>query len=137
METQEILIEDELHNRIKTLTHQSLLSLLRTYDYDSKLFDGSVQTTGSTKGTYRDSSLVLLALERAIEGMSRDKLTAKSAIGSDKGAWNNFQEGLEQKLTRFKQGKPESVSYDVYRTVVFEPTLNKISGGKPKEILAK
>ncbi|HEY6351801.1 MAG TPA: AAA family ATPase [Candidatus Angelobacter sp.] len=135
METYDIRNENELHGRIITLTQQTLLSLLRTYDYDSKLFDSSVQTRGSTKGTQRDTALVLMALERAVEGMSRDKPWGKPVKGGEKKARKDFKQDLEKKLGKFKEGKPEPISYNAYRAIVFEPTLNKIARGKPRKIL--
>ena len=96
METQDIRKEDEVHGRIKALTHQTLLSLLRTYDHESKLFYGSVQNNRSTPGTWRDSALVLMALQQGVEAMRRDRRKVEIVPMDKQDDWRRLEEDLDR-----------------------------------------
>ena len=116
METQDIRKEDELHGRIKRLTHQTLLSLLRTYDHESKVFYGSIQSNHSTWGTWRDTALVLMALQQSIEAMRRDRRKADTVPVEKQGNWKQFEEELEKNLRKFNEGRLETERVDMWAT---------------------
>src|SRR5947209_3268097 len=137
METQDIRKEDEVHGRIKALTHQTLLSLLRTYDHESKLFYGSVQNNRSTPGTWRDSALVLMALQQGVEAMRRDRRKVEIVPMDKQDDWRRLEEDFEKNLRKFNEGRLEPISYNAYRAIVFQPTVDKIIGTNTNQILGK
>src|SRR5258708_2130909 len=133
MDTLNVRSENDRHKQIKALTDRTLLSLLRTFDPESLLFDSSVQAAETTKPTERDSALVLVAIELAKEGMRRDKPLDGRVESTDGDRGETFAADLDEYRKKLDEGKPEPISYNEYREAAFEPSLKRIADRDDKE----
>jgi adenylate kinase family enzyme len=127
MDVLNVRSENDRHKQIKGLTDRTLLSLLRTFDPESLLFDSSVQAAETTKPTERDSALVLVAIEFAKEGMRRDKPLDGRVESTDVDRGKTFAADLDKYRKKLDEGKPEPISYNEYREAAFEPSLKRIA----------
>ena len=109
MDTLNVRSENDRHKQIKALTDRTLLSLLRTFDPESLLFDSSVQAAETTKPTERDSAVVLVAIELAKEGMRRDKPLDGRVESTDGDRGKTFVADLDKYRKKLDEGKPEPI----------------------------
>lgn len=121
---------NESQNEVQRLTHRTLLSLLQCFDYDQKLFYPNVQErkiNDPPAPTVRDSALVLMAIEEARDYMCRhdDTPTSNSAC---------FEKELEDNVKSCDRAKLRPISYSRYRNLVFEKTLEYITGDGPDKV---
>ena len=118
----------QLHNRLGTLIHRTLLSLLCCYDHSKKtpFFYSAIDTPpGEAHPTFHgkpnagDTATILLAIERSRESMRRQ--SSENVSPSD--LWPDFWKSVDVFSTK---GKIEPISYDSYKKDVFGPGLQKI-----------
>lgn len=147
----DIRSENDLADRVRRLTHRTLLSLLQTFDWKQSLFYSSIEKTSKKDGAElspRSAATALLAIEQAKDNMHRrsQQEPPGEQNGHKKGKKkhekerSDFEGKLKSSLKQYEEGKLETIPYESYRNAVFERSLNYIAtapASKVNDILRK
>jgi adenylate kinase family enzyme len=137
----DIRVENDLAERVRRLTHRTLLSLLQTFDWKQSLFYSSIEK--STKKTIppprddsaRSAATALLAIEqakdnmhrRSQQGSPREKKAYEKGKKKNEKEYQDFEGKLKSSLRQYEEGKLEAIPYESYWNAVFERSLDYIA----------
>lgn len=148
----DIRSENDLADRVRRLTHRTLLSLLETFDSKRSLFYSSIEKSTKKVGgdlTARSAATALLAIEQAKDNMHRrsQQENPSEETGHQKKKKRkrekeraDFEGKLESSLKQYEEGKLETIPYESYWNAVFERSLEYIATApesKVNEILRR
>jgi adenylate kinase family enzyme len=137
--------ENDLAERVRRLTHRTLLSLLQTFDSKQSLFYSSIEKTTKTSRddlSARSAATALLAIELAKDNMHRgsQQETPSPEKGHQKEkkkrekARADFEEKLQSSLKQYdEESKLETIPYESYQNAVFERSLEYIATAEADE----
>jgi adenylate kinase family enzyme len=137
----DVRVENDLAERVRRLTHRTLLSLLQSFDWQRSLFYSSIEKTTETRVpplhdlSSRSAATALLAIEQAKDNMHRrsqqggpgEEKVQKKGNKKHEQEHTEFQKKLESSLKQYEEGKLEAIPYESYRNAVFEKSLDYIA----------
>lgn len=125
----------EDNESVRELMDRTLVSLLLCFNANKKNESGKPAPRFYTyvrkdelpyDGTYRDTAIVLTA----IEGVAKDLMDYTHTDGAKQ--YKDFKDQLTKNL---RAGDRQQISYDSYKCCAFEPSLEAISSGEPVDVL--
>lgn len=134
MDSAKIRAVNDSHKQVQRFTYRTLLSLLRSFNIEESLFNGSIQehAADAADPSFRDTAAILMAIEEARDIMSRPMATEQSEMTSlqeDKlrPAREAFEKELNNNLKGFDGGNLSPIPYNTYRSLIFDPILRTLA----------